>query len=196
MSFFNPELIRFRKTGLIVYPEEGIETVMGYNNKPVLSRFDHNSIKSLYSIITTEYAGPAGRMKLSSLEDKKYFISFLWSDEDKNTNEKKLFFDLWEFNFGWDSGPLSMTYIFDVGNHTLKQAKENVFKMGSGSGNTVIVLGREEEKRRSIEEEIIGNYHSLSKNELIQLYMEEYLKSENRPELPFNLLNKQNFYIE
>ncbi|MBW6451761.1 MAG: hypothetical protein K0B02_03450 [DPANN group archaeon] len=196
MSFFNPELIKFRNTGLIVYPKEGIETVMGDNNKTVLSRYDSASIKNLYSIITTESAGPAGRMKLSSLEDKKYFISFLWSDEDKNTNEKKIFFDLWEFNFSWDSGPLSVTYIFDVKNCTLEQAKENIYKKGSGSGNTVIVLGREEEQRRIIEGKITEEIYGISKEELIKLYMKEYFKSENRPELPFNLLNKQNFYIE
>ena len=196
MTFFNSELIMFRDTGLIVYPEEGIEAVMDDNDKPVLSRFDSDSIKSLYSKITNEYAGPAGRMKLSSLEDEKYFISFLWSDEDKNTREKKLFFDLWEFNFGWDSGPLSMTYIFKVGDCTLEQAKKNVSEMGSGSGNTVIVLGREEEQRRRIEGEIFGKNYDISKEELIKLYMKEYIKPKNRPELPFNLPNKQNFYIE
>ena len=196
MSFFNPILINFRNTGLIVYPEEGIETVMGNNNKPVLSRFDSYSIKALYSIIINEYAGPAGRMKLPSLEDQNYFISFLWFDEDQNTNVKKLFFDLWEFNFGWDSGPLSMTYIFDVGDYTLKQAKKNVYELGSGSGNTVIVLGREEETRRCIEMKIVEENSGISKNELIKLYMQEYLKPESRSELPFCLLNKQDFYKE
>lgn len=194
MSFFNPELIEFRNTGLIVYPEEGIETVMGDNNKPVLSRFDPYSIKALYSRITTEYAGPSGRMKLSSLGDEKYFISFLWSDEDQVTNEKKLFFDLWEFNFGWNSGPLSATYIFEVDEYTLKKAKENVCIKGTGSGNTLMVLGREEEKRRTIELKIAEENQGVSKKELIKLYMEEYLKYVNRPELPFNLLNKQSFY--
>ncbi|MBR9682524.1 MAG: hypothetical protein GOV02_02520 [Candidatus Aenigmarchaeota archaeon] len=189
MTFYKPIIMDNRRTPLIIYPEFGIETVLKENGEPILDRNEISAIKNYISnLIGTESAGPAGRMTID-WSQKCYMVSFLWE------NSGELFYDFWKMHYGWDSGPLAFPFIIGNNHQSLDKIYENNKNIGIGSGNTLIVLGQEEIHRRKIENEISKHYLNLTEEGLRDNVNKEYFDENNRPEVPFELVSDESFYI-
>ncbi len=144
MAFYNPLSLQIEGRAVIVYPDQGLEKVM-YRNVDSVKKH----IETLYEMHSLS-------------KDIDYQIIMLWA-EDKDPMT-----DMWIFTKtdAWGSGPLANVKIF--------RGYKEVNDIGVGSGNTLIVLGREEEQRRK------------SQN------LEGYL-SGPRPNLPDFLLLNEDF---
>ncbi len=144
MAFYNPLSIQIKGKAVIVYPDQGLEKVMHRNAA---------SVKKHIEELCNMHSLP---------KDIDYQIIMLWA-EDKDPVT-----DMWIFTKtdAWGSGPLVDVKIF--------RGYREVNDIGVGSGNTLIVLGKEEEHRRR------------SQN------LESYL-SGPRPKLPDFLLLNEDF---
>ena len=144
MAFYNPYSVKIREFSMIVYLDLGIEKVLERKNSAIQHHID--------ALID----------KNSLPKDTDYLIAILWADGSN------LMTDIWIFTKtdAWGSGPLADVRIF--------QGNNPVNSIGIGSGNTLMVLGNEEELRRT------------SKS------LRKYL-SGPRPKLPDYLLLKEDF---
>ena len=145
MVFYKPLSLEISSIPIIVYPCKDLEKIM--------SRLKPDAIKShleqLYDSCKDEIAGKG-----------EYHIIILWDDGPD------IMTDVWIFSKvdSWGSGPLVDAKIF--------RNKNKVLDIGVSAGNGLVMLGKEEEHRRT-------------KNSL-----KEYIE-EPRPKLPeFMSINK------
>ena len=132
MGFYNPFVTNMGLTPVIVYPDQNLEDVV-----------DRGDSGALIAHLTELYLKNAN-IKSSALGTVNYQIDFVWSDQGA------VMTDIWTFaRLGeWDSGPLA-------DNPRIFRGFERDMGIGIGSGSTLIVLGREEELRRSYGDEIL-----------------------------------------
>ncbi|MCK4634591.1 MAG: hypothetical protein KAT37_01835 [Candidatus Aenigmarchaeota archaeon] len=125
MTFYNPEIVRYREIPVIVYPEKGVEKHLDRKREGIIT--DH--IRSTYEL---------NKNRFKTLGD--YHIDFLWN------HKENLMTDVWVQSKidEWDSGPLSNPKVFKKANGVIKP-DNNIEK---ASGNVHIVLGLEEIHRR------------------------------------------------
>jgi hypothetical protein len=144
MAFYNPLSLEINGLPVIVYLDQGLEKVM---DRKIISIRNH--IKDLLD-------------KHGISKGADYLILILW------TKDGKIMTDAWVFTKtdSWGSGPLADAKIF--------RGYAQVTDIGIGSGNTLIMLGREEEQRRN------------------SLNLKDYL-SGPRPKLPDFLLLREDF---
>lgn len=155
MVFYNPFITELGNVTTIVYPAKGAETVFDRRDRGCLERF----LAGLYDL---------NRGLVSA--DAEYLLSMLWNED---TNRMT---DLWIFRksetYG-GFGPLIDVKVFrELDPYTPEPKKDE----GIGSGNTITLLGREEEHRVSA------------------VNLKEYL-SGKRPELPARIKVGEDFYL-
>jgi hypothetical protein len=145
MAFYNPLSLNIRGTHIIVYLDQGIEKILERKTDAIQKHLESLLEKNILP---------------KSID---YLIIFLWAEDSE------IMSDVWIFTKTneWGSGPLADARIF--------QGQKQVNNMGIGSGNTLIVLGKEEEQRRK------------SKS------LDDYL-SGPRPKLPGELLLGEDFH--
>jgi hypothetical protein len=159
MAFYKPYTEKIQLVPAILYIENGVEQIL------------HNSRNEVKKHLEDIYKGNI----FQSTTD--YTVNFLWEHDDKIVT------DVWSmYQLGiWSSGPLSDVQIF--------QGKEKISNVGIASGNTLRVLGLEEEHRISIYKLSDFLIKKNSENNILKPH-ELYL--ELRPDLPADLdLDKQ-----
>jgi hypothetical protein len=146
-NFYKPQRLHIKNIPIILYPYKGIEGLLERNNRVVFE----NHMKELYE-------------KNSELLKGQYHIVILWKDKEF------VMTDVWVFGDfeSWEAGP-----IIDVLN--FKDYKK-VNGSGVTAGDGIIMLGREEEKRREKQK------------------IEEYLKGE-RPKLPKGINPEEDYFL-
>lgn len=156
MVFYNPFMMDLGDIPTIVYPARGLENVFG--------RGEHGCVEKYLQGVWDLYRGLVS-------PETEYMIGMIWN-EDANKMA-----DLWthrnseEYGFG----PLIDVKLFRNFDHYIPdQTKRN--REGSASGNTIVLLAAEEEKRVK------------SKN------VKEFL-SGNRPLLPERMRLDEDFYL-
>lgn len=178
MLIYKPIIFQNRNSPLISYIEFGVEKYL--KNQKEIEQF-HTKI------LGNSSSGPAGRIK-TDWKNKNYLISFLWEMNNQ------INMDLWKMNYGWDSGPLSYNYVLDKRTTNLNQALKTQQDLGGASGNTLIVLGAEETKRRILEQQI-QEQKRLEGEKLIEETTKQYILDKNRPQIPFNLVSNKEFKV-
>lgn len=155
-GFYKPFNLYLNDIPVIVYPCIGLEKV--------IDRLDVNSILNHLEKL---YLANKQFLKVG-----EYHIVILWdeSSDDQAAKSADVMSDVWIFDKleSWGSGPLVDVKIF----------RNNTLEMGIGvsAGDGLLMLGREEERRRE------------SKS------LKDYLKGE-RAKLPIDISPKENFYI-
>lgn len=140
--FYNPKVFRIKGIPVIVYPAEGLEKV--------LDRRNPNAIEEHLNSLYEANGFP---------EDSNYHVVALWREEND------VMTDVWVFTKlgSWGSGPLADVNIF--------KGTQRETSIGVGSGNTLLMLGREEEHRRASES--FGAYLDGPRPELPGLMLNE-----------------------
>ena len=126
MAFYNPFLFNSADLGrVIVYPDQSLT---------IIDRSEAHSISDHLNRLWE--ANP--NLGTSDLGEVNYQIAFLWQDT------KDVMADIWTYTrLGeWDSGPL-------IDSPRIFRGIERDQSIGIGSEDTLIVLGREGELRRS-----------------------------------------------
>ncbi|MCK5044412.1 hypothetical protein KAR26_01615 [Candidatus Parcubacteria bacterium] len=147
MPFYNPIKLTIQETPVLVYPCGGVEALLSREEKGIIERY----ILKLYA---------ENKNILASLGE--YNIIILWNEG------KDVMADIWIYDKleSWGSGPLVDVKIFRNFN-----IEKNI---GVSAGDGLILLGKEEEHRRS-------------KNSLA-----EYINGD-RPELLEDMVLKEDF---
>ncbi len=154
-GFYKPFTTQINDTPIIVYPCIGVEKV--------ISRNEPNSINTHLSKLYSE--------NKAILYVGAYHIVILWDEasDDKDAQSIDVMSDVWIFDKldSWGSGPLVDVNIFR--NMKLETG------IGVSAGDGLLMLGREEEKRRTAKS------------------LEEYLYG-GRAVLPEDIAPKESFY--
>jgi hypothetical protein len=128
-GFYKPFTTQVKERPVIVYPCVGLEKV--------LSRTDQNSIQN--------HLNKLHELDNSFLNVGTYHIVILWDEasDDKEAKSVDIMSDVWIFDKinSWGSGPLVDVRIFR--NYNLET------KIGVSAGDGLVMLGREEELRRT-----------------------------------------------
>ncbi len=149
MAFYNPIKLTIREIPVIVYPCTGLETILDRKERGIIEKH----ILEIYE-----------KNKSILLDLGQYNIIILWNDG------KDIMADVWIYDKleSWGSGPLVNVKIF--------RNLNNEKKIGVSAGDGLILLGKEEEYRRTKDS------------------LEEYINSE-RPKLSEDLVIREDFYI-
>jgi hypothetical protein len=154
-GFYKPYTTKINEKPVIVYPCVGLEKVLDRSRSQSIEKH----LEELYS----------ANNKL--LKPGEYHIIILWDEasDDKNANSIDIMSDVWIFDKldSWGSGPLVDVKIFR--NMSLETG------MGVSAGDGLLMLGREEEVRRTANS------------------LDEYL-SGVRAKLPEDITPKEDFY--
>lgn len=154
-GFYKPFTTKINEKQVIVYPCVGLEKVLDRSQRASIEKH----LEQLYSTNS------------QLLKTGEYHIIILWDEasDDKNANSMDIMTDVWIFDKidFWGSGPLVDAKIF----------RNMVLETGIGvsAGDGLLMLGREEELRRT------------SKS------LDGYL-SGSRAELPDDIKPRENFY--
>jgi len=128
-GFYKPFTTKVKEKSLIVYPCVGLEKVLDRSQHSIIKKH----LERLYS--TNDQL----------LRTGEYHIVILWdeSSDDKNANSVDIMSDVWVFDKldSWGSGPLVDVKIFR--NMLLETS------IGVSAGDGLLMLGREEELRRT-----------------------------------------------
>lgn len=128
-SFYKPFTTRIHSLPVIVYPCTGLEKSLSRNEKQSISQH----LESLY------------QANDQLLNAGTYHLIILWNESsgDPKIESKDVMTDVWIFDKieSWGSGPLVDVKIFR--NHQV------VSDIGVSAGDGLLLLGREEELRRS-----------------------------------------------
>ena len=149
MVFYNPLKLTIQETPIIVYPCDGVESIFNRKEKGIIEEY----LSKLYE-----------QNKISFTNLGQYNIIILWNEGND------VMTDIWIYDKieSWGSGPLVDVKIFR--NFNIEK------NSGVSAGDGLILLGKEEEHRRT-------------KNSL-----KEYIGGD-RPKLLDGIINGEDFYI-
>lgn len=155
-GFYKPFTLQIKNKSVIVYPCVGLEKILSRENS--LSIQQH--LDNLYT------------SNSDTLSIGTYHIVILWDEasDDPTAQPLDAMTDVWIFDKidSWGSGPLVDVKIF--------RDKNLETSIGVSAGDGLLMLGREEESRRTAKS------------------LEEYLR-EKRAVLPEDIAPKEDFYI-